>query len=203
MKIDATHPAVKLETQEPGTRELQAYVDLAAYRSCYNPGRGLVVRAVWYIVSLVIFESGWVPLSCFKAFLLRLFGAQIGTGLVIKPHVRIKYPWRFFVGDHCWIGEDVWIDNLADVHLASQVCISQGAYLCTGSHDHTRRTFDLITRPILVEAGAWIGAKAIVLPGNTIGSNGVVAAGAVIRHDVQPATIVGGQPTRVLAERST
>ncbi len=181
----------------------QPWVDLAAFRNDeYSPGRGPLMRTAWYVVSLVIFESGWFPLSRLKASLLRVFGARIGQRLVIKPNVRIKYPWRLTIGDHCWLGQGVWIDNLADVRLGDHVCISQGAYLCTGSHDYRRRTFDLITAPIVVESGAWIGAGAIVLPNCIVGSNSLVAAGAVVRPSVGPTEIVAGNPARVVGHRS-
>jgi len=154
--------------------------NLAAYdNSNFDPGRGRVVRAVWYFLSLMAFESGWFPVSRLKRVLLRLFGAGVGRGVVIKPHVRIKYPWRLAVGDHCWIGEGAWIDNLAQVTLETDVCISQDAYLCTGSHDHRSPTFELRTDPILVKHGAWIAARAIVLGGAVVEQGEVVPAGAV------------------------
>jgi putative colanic acid biosynthesis acetyltransferase WcaF len=177
------------------------FVNLAVYRSNYDCGRGFLVQVAWYFVSLALFENGWFPCSKLKSLMLRVFGARIGAGLVLKTHVRIKYPWRLTIGEHCWIGQDAWIDNLADVRLGDHVCISQGAYLCTGSHDHSQRTFDLVTRPISVESGAWVGAKSVVLPGTTIGTNAIVAAGTVVRGDVTPAIVIGGSANRELGER--
>jgi putative colanic acid biosynthesis acetyltransferase WcaF len=167
----------------------------------YSPGRSVLVRALWYVLSLAVFQSGWFPIYGIKRWLLRRFGASVGTGVVIKPHVRIKFPWRLCVGDQCWIGENVWIDNLAPVHLASDVCLSQGAYLCTGSHDHRRVTFDLIVKPIVIESAAWIGARAVVLPGVTVRRGAVVAAGSVVTKDVPSGVIVGGSPCRVIGDR--
>jgi len=179
------------------------WVSLAAYSTPrdYRPGRSLPVRGLWHVVSLIVFQSGWLPFYAIKRGLLRLFGASVGNGVVIKPHVRIKFPWRLRIDDHCWIGEDVWIDNLATVHLGADVCLSQGAYLCTGSHDHSRVTFDLIVKPIVVESAAWVGARAIVLPGVTIRRGAVVAAGSVVTRDVESGLIVGGSPCRVIGER--
>jgi len=125
----------------------------------------------------------------------------MGTGVVIKSQVRIKYPWRLVVGDHCWIGQEVWIDNLADVQLGSHVCVSQRSYLCTGSHDHRQRTFDLITKPITVRNGAWLGAGCLVLGGVTVEANAIVAAGSVVTKDVAAATIVAGNPAKLIAHR--
>ena len=179
-----------------------AWVDLASFQNPeYDPGRGFVIRTVWYFVSLLLLESGWLPLGRPKTWLLRLFGAKVGVGLVIKPHVRIKYPWRLALGNHCWIGENVWIDNLAQVQIGHHVCISQKVYLCTGSHDYRRRTFNLITRPISVGDGAWLAAGALVLGGLTIGANAVIAAGSVVVKDVAPAAIVAGNPARTIRNR--
>lgn len=155
--------------------------DLAAYdNSNFDPGRGAVVRTVWYFLSLLVLESGWFPLSKLKCVLLRTFGAKIGSGVVIKPHVRIKYPWRLMVGDHCWIGQGTWIDNLDNVTLESNVCVSQGAFLCTGSHDHRSPTFELQISPIVVKHGAWLAAKTIVLGGAVVERGEVVSAGMIV-----------------------
>jgi putative colanic acid biosynthesis acetyltransferase WcaF len=180
------------------------WVDLSRFdRGRYSPGRSRLVCVLWYVVSVLVFESGYMPCMAPKRWLLRLFGAKLGRGLVIKPRVCIKYPWRLAVGDHCWIGQGVWIDNLDNVRLGSHVCISQQAYVCTGSHDYHRPTFDLITRPVLVRDGAWIGARAMVLGGVTIEANAIVAAGSIVTKDVPPAAMVAGQPAKPYAQRTT
>ncbi len=181
----------------------QPWVDLSSYDNrSYSPGRGRFVRILWYFISLAIFECGWIPLVWPKRWLLRMFGARIGRGLVIKPQVWIKYPWRLTVGDHCWIGQGAWIDNLADVRLGSHVCVSQQVYICTGSHDYRRSSFDLITRPVQVGGGAWLGARALILGGASVGANAVVAAGSVVTKDVPPAVVVAGNPARPLGTRA-
>jgi len=172
--------------------------DLARYdNGGFDPGRGIAWRLLWYLVSSLLFESAFFPLSSPKRILLRLFGAKIGCGVVIKPHVKIKYPWRLSVGRNSWIGEEVWIDNLAEVQIGSNVCLSQGVYLCTGSHDHRKPTFDLITRPITLEDGTWICAKAILLPGVTVESGAVVGTGSVVVKDVNSCEFVAGVPAKV------
>lgn len=186
----------------PPPEDDSSCVDLGNYSNReYDPGRGLVVRTLWYYVSLLVFESGWLPVNGLKTWLLRQFGATLGTGVKIKPHVRIKYPWRLVVGDHCWIGQEVWIDNLADVEIGSHVCLSQRAYLCTGSHDHRSRGFELITAPIRVGNGAWLGAGCLIVGGITVAANGLVAGGSVVTKDVPPATIVGGNPAKAIGSR--
>jgi len=178
-----------------------SWVDLASYDNrSYSPGRNRLVRGLWYFISLAIFESGWVPLARPKRWLLQLFGASIGRGLVIKPQVWIKYPWRLALGEHCWIGRGVWIDNLADVQFHDHVCVSQQVYICTGSHNYRRPSFDLITRPVEVGNGVWLGARALVLGGVSIGANAVVAAGSIVTSDVSAATVVAGNPARPLGK---
>jgi putative colanic acid biosynthesis acetyltransferase WcaF len=179
-----------------------AWLELSEFdNSDYDPGRGIVVRTLWYFCSVALFESGWLPVSGLKIRLLRLFGASVGAGVVIKPNVRIKFPWRLKVGDHCWIGQEVWIDNLDDVEIGDNVCISQLCYLCTGSHDHRQRTFDLIIRPIRIGAGAWLGARCTILQGVTVGCNALVAGGAVVNKNVDHAAIVAGNPASPVGKR--
>ena len=179
-----------------------AWVDLEHYTpGDYDPGRGAALRILWWFTSLLLFESGWFLATALKSSILRAFGAKIGRGVVVKPHVRIKYPWRLEVGDHCWLGQGAWIDNLADVRIGEHVCISQGVYLCTGSHDHRKRGFDLITRPITVGDGAWLGAGAIVLGGVTVGENAILSAGSVAARDIEPAKIASGNPAAVVRDR--
>ncbi len=108
-------------------------IDLSGYhKNGYTPGASFVVLLLWYFVGSPIVRSSWIPISRLKVLVLRVFGANIGRSVTIKPGVRVKYPWRLRVGDHVWIGEDAWIDNLADVIIESHVCLSQSTYLCTG-----------------------------------------------------------------------
>ena len=186
----------------PEDADQSSFVDLASFSNPeYDPGRGRLVRVIWYAISLLIFESGWFPFGRIKAWLLRWFGAHVGKGLVIKPNVRIKYPWRLTIGDHCWIGREAWLDNIEDIRLGSHVCVSQRVYLCTGDHDHRRTTFDLTAKPIVVHDGAWVGASALVIAGVEIHANAVVAGGSVVVKDVASGVIVGGNPAKPIGTR--
>ncbi|WP_241988658.1 putative colanic acid biosynthesis acetyltransferase [Cryobacterium breve] len=130
--------------------------------------------------------------------LLRLFGATVGDNVLIRHRVRIHWPWKLVVGDNSWIGEEVWILNLEPVVIGSDVCISQGVLLCTGSHDRTSQTFEFDNAPIVVEDGAWIAARATVLRGSRIGHDSVIGATALVTGNV-PARAVLRAPR---AERS-
>lgn len=189
-------------TETDTTADTAPLCDLNAFRNSeYDPGRGFVTRTIWYFVSLIFFESGWFPVSGIKSHILRLFGAKVGNGVVFKPHVRIKFPWRLAIGDHCWIGQGVWIDNIEDVNIGDHVCVSQLAYFCTGSHDHRSRAFDLLAKPIAVENGAWIGARATLLGGVVVHANAIAAAGSVVVKSVPAAIIVGGNPAKQISVR--
>ncbi|QDT55839.1 Galactoside O-acetyltransferase [Caulifigura coniformis] len=179
----------------------ESFLRLGTYeKGSYTPGAGLPRRVLWYLVNEFIFHSGYFPLSSLKRVLLRQFGASIGKRVVIKPHVNIKFPWRLSIGDYCWIGEEVWIDNLDAVTIGPNSCVSQGAYLCTGSHDPRQRSFPLITRPIVIGNGAWIGAHAVVLGGVTVEDNAVVGAGAIVNKNVPGNHLVVGSPVRDLGD---
>jgi putative colanic acid biosynthesis acetyltransferase WcaF len=132
---------------------------------------------------------------------LRLFGAKVGIRVVIKPKVNIKYPWKLVIGDNCWIGEDVWIDNLTTVNIESNVCISQGAMLLTGNHDYKKSSFDLVTGEIILEDGVWIGAKSIVGPGVKCRSHSVLTAGSFTSKDLDAYGIYQGNPAIKIRNR--
>lgn len=181
----------------------QMRVDLSRYDNAwYCPQRGIVWRLIWHVVSVLIVKNQLNISSRIKTAVLRLFGARIGQGVVIKPGVNIKYPWHLQIGDHAWIGEDVWLDCLVPIRIGSHTCISQGAYLCTGNHDWTDPSFGLIVKPIEIEAGAWVGAKAVILPGAHVASHAVVGAGSVISSTTKPYMIYAGNPAVPIKERA-
>ena len=176
--------------------------DISRYdNSWYNPGGSVVKRAFWYMVNAVFFLSPFFPFSSLKVALLVLFGAKMGRGIVIKPGVNIKYPWRLTLGNHVWIGENVWIDNLGDIVFEDNVCISQGAFLLTGNHDYKKSAFDLQVASIYLEEGAWIGANAIVCPGVRCKSHAVLAVGSVATTDLEAYSIYQGNPAVKVRER--
>ena len=176
-------------------------VDLAAFdNSWYHPGSSALSRVLWFFIGLPLLRSS-LPGSRWRVLLLRLFDARIGRGVVIKPGVRVKYPWHLTMGDHCWIGEDVWIDNLAPVELRNDVCISQRAYLCTGNHDWSDPAFGLIVKPIALGHGSWVGAGALVCPGVELGDGAIAAAGGVVTRNIPAWEIHAGNPAGFMRQR--
>ena len=157
-------------------------IDLSLFRNdAFERGAPAWKEAAWWMVRSLCFAP-WFPLpSALKVLLLRAFGARIGTGVVIRSRVNITFPWRFRCGDHVWIGDEVLILSLAEVTLGSNVCVSQRAFLCTGSHDFKSPGFDLITAPIEIGDSAWVAAQAFVGPGAVVPPGTMVKAGTVWR----------------------
>ena len=176
--------------------------DLSLYdNSWYSPGRSRLVAALWFFVGLPLLRLQLQPLSSVRSWLLRLFGATIGKGVVLKPGVRVKYPWHLSIAAHSWIGEDVWIDNLTSVTIGANVCISQGAYLCTGNHDWSDPAFGLKVRPITIEDGSWIGTRALICPGVHVGRSAVAAAGSIVTRNIPAFEIHAGNPAEFVKRR--
>ena len=167
----------------------------------YKPGNMIKIIA-WHIVSTIFFRNSCICVPyALKRSLLSIFGAKVGKNLVIKPSVNIKYPWFLEIGDNSWIGEGAWIDNMAFVKIGSNVCISQGALLITGSHDYKSSSFGLITKEITIEDGVWVGAKAVVCPGVKCKSHSVLTVGSVATHDLESYKIYQGNPAVYKRER--
>lgn len=158
-------------------------------------------QILWYYVNIIVFKSAWFPVSAFKVKLLKLFGARIGKNVVVKPSVNIKYPWKLSIGNNTWVGENVWVDNLADVTIGNNVCLSQGAMLLTGNHDFTKSTFDLVTKPIVLEDGVWIGAQSVVCPGIICREHAVLSVKSVATKNLEAYTIYQGNPAVSVKER--
>lgn len=169
-------------------------IDLSKFdNSWYKPASKLKIL-VWYFVNMFVFKTTLPIPSGLKARVLRVFGAKVGHGVVIKPNISIKYPWFLSIGESCWIGEDVWIDNLAYVNIGNNVCLSQGAYLLTGSHDYKKEAFDLLLGEIVLEDGVWIGAKAIVCPSVTCKTHSILAVGSIATKDLEEFGVYQGNP---------
>jgi len=159
----------------------------------YKPG-SIAKRSLWYVINIVLFNTP-IPFPSFlKRTILRIFGAEIGIGVVIKPSIRIKYPWMLSVGNHSWIGEGVWIDSLGKVDIGPNCCISQGAMLLCGNHDFSVSSFDLIVGDITLEDGVWLGAKSIVTSGVICHTHSVLSVGSVASKDLEAYSIYRGNP---------
>lgn len=176
-------------------------VDLSKYQNQWfipaSKGRILL----WLFVSAILFRSSLPVPSVIKVVILRIFGAKIRQGVVIKPSVHIKYPWKLTIGKNSWIGENVWIDNLANIRVGDNCCLSQGSYLLTGNHDFTSRSFDLRISEINIENEVWVGAKSVVCPGVTLKRGSILTVGSITTKDMDVLGIYQGNPAMKIKRR--
>ena len=177
--------------------------DLSAYSSArFDRGASQFKEGLWLVVSLLLFRMCPFSFSALKRTVLRFFGAKIGRGVVIKPQVKVTFPWKLEVGDFVWLGEECWLLNLEKIVIKSNVCVSQRVFLCTGSHNSKLPTFDLITKPIVLEDGVWIGAGAWVGPGVNIGRQSILTACSVTTKNLEAGGIYRGNPAVLINKRS-
>jgi len=157
-----------------------------------------VGRVFWGTVYAILFRFSPRPLHGWRSFLLRCFGARIGSGCHIYPRAKIWAPWNLVCDSTACVADDAEIYNPVRVALGEGTTVSQGAFLCAASHDYANPMFPVIEAPIVVERGAWIAARAIVLMGVTIGEGSVIGAGSVVTKSVPPNAVCAGNPARVV-----
>ncbi len=177
-------------------------VDLSKFNnSAFSRGGSALKELAWRVLQQGVFNLECVKLYATKRRILRTFGASLSDGVVVKPKAKITFPWKLSVGRNSWIGEEVWLLNLDRIEIGANVCISQRAFLCTGSHDWSKESFDLLTRPIIIGDGAWICANVFIGPGVTVGENAVVTAGSVVTRDLPANMVCSGNPCVPVKQR--
>ena len=173
---------------------------LNLYEKKKNKILKIFVKIIWDFFGKPLVSS-CLPGTYWRKFILIIFGAKIGKGGKIKTNVKISEPWHLSIGDHCWIGENVWFDNLALVKIGNRVCISQGVYLCTGNHNYKNDLFNLILEKIVIEDDCWIAAKSIIAPGSILKRGSVSSLGAVVSGILQEDGIYKGNPAKLLKSK--
>ena len=151
-------------------------------------------EAIWVALKALFFLSAWPWPSAWRVALLRAFGAKIGDRAVIRSRVNVTFPWRLTIGNDVWLGEETLLLTLAPILIEDDVCISQRAFLCTGSHDFRQSHFPLVTKPITIRRSCWIAAQAFVAPGVEIGEGSLVGAGSIVLASLPPHSRVCGNP---------
>jgi putative colanic acid biosynthesis acetyltransferase WcaF len=193
---------VRSERAEVDWPKLDAIQDLKSFRLPPNfRGRPAWFVQLWWIVQATLFRMSPQGLYGWRRFLLRLFGCNVGKGALIRPTVEITYPWKVSIGDFSWVGHNVCLYSLGEIHIADNVVISQESYLCTGSHDMRRPGFEMRVKPILIDAEVWIAADVFIFPGVHVGRGAVVSARSTVQEDLPAMMVCGGNPARPIFPR--
>lgn len=164
-------------------------------------GRSAFTVQLWWLVQATLFA--WSPQFTYKwrNFLLRCFGAKIGVNVVIRPSVRITYPWKLSVGDNAWVGDNVDLYTLGQIIIGKNAVVSQRSYLCTGSHDYQTNTFDIFAKPIVIEDEAWVATDVFIAPGITIGKGAVIGARSSVYKNMPQGMVCIGNPAKPIKKR--
>ena len=164
-------------------------------------GRSAATVQLWWLVEATLFGLSPQIAYSWRRWLLRLFGARIGQGVLVRASARVTYPWKLAIGDHAWVGDDVVLYSLGEIAIGPNAVVSQRSYLCTGSHDFTRPEFPIQAEPISIGAEAWLAADVFVAPGVTVGRGTVVGARSSVFSDLPEMMICRGTPARPLRPR--
>jgi putative colanic acid biosynthesis acetyltransferase WcaF len=180
----------------PRVQDLKSFVLPENFR-----GRPAWFVQLWWMVQATLFHGSPQAMYGWRRFLLRLFGAKVGQGVIIRPTAQITYPWKLTIGDSSWIGDYATLYTLGEIVIGDNACVSQHCYLAAAYHDYMRPTFDMIAGKIVIEAEAWLATRVFVAPGVTVGRGAVVGACSVVLKDVPPMMVCAGNPAKVLRER--
>lgn len=164
-------------------------------------GRSAIIVQLWWVVQATLFACSPQFMYSWRNFLLRLFGAQIGENVIIRPTVRVTYPWKLTVGDFAWIGDHAELYTLGNITIGKNAVVSQKCYLCTGSHDFQSEGFDIFQKPIVVEDEAWVAADVYIAPGLTIGKGAVIGARSSVFSNMPEGMICIGSPAKPIKPR--
>jgi putative colanic acid biosynthesis acetyltransferase WcaF len=171
------------------------FQDLSRFRLPANfRGRSAATVQLWWLVQATLFR--WSPqlLYGWRRFLLRLFGARIGRHVLLRPSVQVTYPWKLEIGDYSWIGDDVVLYTLGNVHIGAHAVLSQKSYICTGSHNPQRIGFDIFALPVWIGDQCWIASDVFVAPGVSIGDGAVIGARSTVFDDMPAGMVCRGNP---------
>jgi putative colanic acid biosynthesis acetyltransferase WcaF len=171
------------------------------FRSSPFPLRHKAARLGWQVFHAIFLRLSPRPLHGWRAFWLRAWGARMGAGCRIYPGVSIWAPWNLECAEQACIGNGAELYNPARIRIGARAVVSQGAFLCTATHDDASRDFPLVTRPISIGADAWVGARAIILPGCDLGEGAIAGAGSVVTRSIAPWTVAAGNPAREIRKR--
>ena len=181
---------------QPTYQDLSAFTMPAGFR-----GRSALVVQLWWIVQALFFRTSPQFMYGYRRWLLRLFGAKVGKGVILRPTMSVQFPWKVTIDDYAWVGDDVVLYSLGPINIGQHAVVSQKSYLCTGSHDAQDPWFHITARPIVIEREAWVATDVFVGPGVTIGQGAVVGARSSVFNDLPGGKICLGCPARPVRDR--
>jgi putative colanic acid biosynthesis acetyltransferase WcaF len=164
-------------------------------------GKSAVTVQLWWIVQSTLFALSPQFMFGWRRFLLRLFGAKVGQGVLIRPSVRVTYPWKVIIGNRSWIGDNAELYSLGEIEIGSDVVISQRSYLCAAAHEYTKTTFNIFAQKVCIENEVWLATDVFVAPGVTIGRGSVVGARSAVLQDLPTGMICFGSPAKPVRAR--
>jgi len=195
--MEAVFPAaLHIPEQKQRVQDLQSFRLPADFR-----GRSAWVVQLWWIVQATLFRASPQVFYGWRRFLLRLFGCSLGHNVLVRPTAEITYPWKVSIGDYSWIGNDVTLYSLGEIHVGANVVVSQGSYLCGAAHDMQSLSFDIYDEPVFIEDEAWIAADVFIAPGVRIGRGAVVGARSTVLHDLPAMMVSLGNPAKPVRPR--
>jgi putative colanic acid biosynthesis acetyltransferase WcaF len=182
--------------------EANRYQDLSRFGGTARGREAWRAQLWWLFETLFVLPTpqymfGWRRLA------LILFGAKIGNRVLIRPGVKVTYPWNLTIGDYVWIGDDTVLYSVAEISIESHSVVSQEAYLCAGTHDYRDVSFRFVSAPIRIAGECWIGARAFIGPGVEIGRASVIGARSIVTENVDAATIVASKSAKLVDKRTT
>jgi len=198
---DASHKGAGAAEPDKGTHNM--IQDLSSFRMPPGfRGRSVVVVQLWWWVQSFLFHPSPRFANGWRRWLLRCFGARVGRDVLIRPSVKVTYPWKVTIGDYAWIGEDVELYSLAEIEIGNNAVVSQHSYLCAGDHDYRYSDFPIRGKAIRIADEAWVASHSFIAPGVTIGQGAVVAACSAVFRDMPAGMICMGSPCRPVRPRA-
>ena len=164
-------------------------------------GRSKVVVQLWWIVENTFFAMSPQFLYGWRRFLLRLFGAQVGRGVLIRSTAKFTYPWKVSIGDYSWIGEQTVFYSLDEIRIGTHVAIAHGVYFNTGLHDYTKKKFTILSKKIIIGDECWITNDVYIAPGVIIGRGTVIGARSSVYKDLPANKVCIGNPAKIVRNR--
>jgi len=164
-------------------------------------GKSIFHVQLWWITQGIFFRLSPQFMYGWRRLLLRLYGANIGKHVLIRPTAKILYPWKLTIGDWSWIGDDVTLHNMANIIIGKNCVISQKSYLCTGSHDYTEPSFDIFAKPIEIKDEVWVATDVFIAPGITIGTGTIIGFRSTVNKNLPSQMICYGNPAKPVKKR--